>query len=168
MKIMLCGDIDSGKSTLIRKLLEDMGKPPKGYITVRMPAVDGVSKVYLYDIANPPERMEDAAVIITIENEVREKHPELLDTLGVQYLTDIPAGSVVVLDEIGSLESASPEFQKAVMRILSGDYTVLAAVKAANTDFLRAVRKHPDCELYIITPDNRDELYEQIKAEYNI
>lgn len=168
MKIMLCGDIDSGKSTLIRKLLEDMGNPPKGYITVRMPAVDGVSKVYLYDIANPPERMEDAAVIITIENEVREKHPELLDTLGVQYLTDIPAGSVVVLDEIGSLESASPEFQKAVMRILSGDYTVLAAVKAANTDFLRAVRKHPDCELYIITPDNRDELYEQIKAEYNI
>ena len=51
MKILLCGDIDSGKSTLIRKLLEDMGKPPKGYITVRMPAVDGVSKVYLYDIA---------------------------------------------------------------------------------------------------------------------
>ncbi|MDD5903075.1 MAG: nucleoside-triphosphatase [Oscillospiraceae bacterium] len=168
MKIMLCGDINSGKSTLIRKLLEDMGKPPKGYITVRMPAVDGVSKVYLYDIANPPERVEDAAVIITIENEVREKHPELLDTLGVQYLTDIPAGSVVVLDEIGSLESASPEFQKAVMRILSGDYTVLAAVKAANTDFLRAVRKHPDCELYIITPDNRDALYKQIKAEYNI
>lgn len=168
MKIMLCGDIDSGKSTLIRKLLEDMGKPPKGYITVRMPAVDGVSKVYLYDISNPPERVEDAAVIITIENEVREKHPELLDTLGVQYLTDIPAGSVVVLDEIGSLESASPEFQKAVMRILSGDYTVLAAVKAANTDFLRAVRKHPDCELYIITPDNREALYEQIKAEYNI
>ncbi len=168
MKIMLCGDIDSGKSTLIRKLLEDMGKPPKGYITVRMPAVDGVSKVYLYDIANPPERVEDAAVIITIENEVREKHPELLDTLGVQYLTDIPAGSVVVLDEIGSLESASPEFQKAVMRILSGDYTVLAAVKAANTDFLRRVRSHPDCELYIITPDNRDALYEQLKREYNI
>lgn len=168
MKIMLCGDIDSGKSTLIRKLLEDMDKPPKGYITVRMPAVDGVSKVYLYDISNPPERVEDAAVIITIENEVREKHPELLDTLGVQYLTDIPAGSVVVLDEIGSLESASPEFQKAVMRILSGDYTVLAAVKAANTDFLRRVRSHPDCELYIITPRNRDELYEQLKREYNI
>ena len=168
MKILLCGDIDSGKSTLIRKLLEDMGKPPRGYITVRMPPVDGVSKVYLYDIANPPERVEDAAVIIAMGDGKKQRHPELLDTLGVQYLTDIPAGSVVVLDEIGTLESASPEFQKAVIRILSGDYTVLASVKAANTDFLRAVRKHPDCELYIITPDNRDALYEQIKAEYNI
>ena len=74
---------------------------------------------------------------------------------------------MVVLEEIGSLETASPEFQKAVMRILSGDYTVLAAVKAANTDFLRAVRRQPDCELYIITPDNRDALYAQLNEEYN-
>ena len=168
MKILLCGDIDSGKTTLIRRLVADMGAAPRGYITVRMPEVGGVSKVYLYDIANPPERVEDAAVIMAISDTGTEKHPELLDTLDVRYLTDIPAGSVVVLDEIGSLETASPEFQKAVMRILSGDYTVLAAVKAANTGFLRTVRRHPDCELYIITPDNRDALYAQLKEEYNI
>lgn len=168
MKILLCGDINSGKTTLIQRLLADMSAAPRGYITVRMPEVDGVSNVYLYDIANPPERVEDAAVIMAISDTGTEKHPERLDTLGVWYLTDIPAGSVVVLDEIGSLETASPEFQKAVMRILSGDYTVLAAVKAANTDFLRAVRRHPDCELYIITPDNRDALYAQLKEEYNI
>ncbi len=168
MKILLCGDINSGKTTLIQRLLADMSAAPRGYITVRMPEVDGVSNVYLYDIANPPERVEDAAVIMAISDAGTEKHPERLDTLGVRYLTDIPAGSVVVLDEIGSLETASPEFQKAVMRILSGDYTVLAAVKAANTDFLRAVRRHPDCELYIITPDNRDALYAQLKEEYNI
>ena len=158
MKILLCGDINSGKTTLIQRLLADMSAAPRGYITVRMPEVDGVSNVYLYDIANPPERVEDAAVIMAISDTGTEKHPERLDTLGVRYLTDIPAGSVVVLDE----------FQKAVMRILSGDYTVLAAVKAANTDFLRAVRRHPDCELYIITPDNRDALYAQLKEEYNI
>lgn len=168
MKILLCGDINSGKTTLIQRLLADMSAAPRGYITVRMPEVDGVSNVYLYDIANPPERVEDAAVIMAISDTGTEKHPERLGTLGVRYLTDIPAGSVVVLDEIGSLETASPEFQKAVMRILSGDYTVLAAVKAANTDFLRAVRRHPDCELYIITPDNRDALYAQLKEEYNI
>ena len=168
MKILLCGDINSGKTTLIQRLLADMSAAPRGYITVRMPEVDGVSNVYLYDIANPPERVEDAAVIMAISDTGTEKHPERLDTPGVRYLTDIPAGSVVVLDEIGSLETASPEFQKAVMRILSGDYTVLAAVKAANTDFLRAVRRHPDCELYIITPDNRDALYAQLKEEYNI
>lgn len=54
------------------------------------------------------------------------------------------------------------------MRILSGRYDVLASVKAQNTDFLREVRRHPDCELYIITPENRDALYEQLKREYGI
>ena len=68
MKILLCGDIDSGKTTLIRRLVADMGAAPRGYITVRMPEVGGVSKVYLYDIANPPERVEDAAVIMAISD----------------------------------------------------------------------------------------------------
>ena len=168
MKILVCGDINAGKSTLVEKLLHDMNEKPRGYITVRMPEVDGVSNVYLYDIANPPARVEDAEVILSFSEGKREKYPEKLETLGVRYLSDIPEGSVVVLDEIGTLESACPEFQKAVMRILDGSYTVLASVKAQNTEFLRAVRKHPDCDLYIITPDNRDKLYEQIKEEYGI
>ena len=36
MKILLCGDINSGKSTLIQKLVSDIGKAPRGYITVRI------------------------------------------------------------------------------------------------------------------------------------
>ena len=91
-----------------------------------------------------------------------------MDGLAVSYLRGIPEGSLVVMDEIGTLESAAPAFQREVMRILSGNYSVFAAVKAQNTDFLRAVRRHPDCELYIITPENRDDLYAQIKAEHNI
>ena len=53
MKILLCGDINSGKSTLIQKLVSDIGKAPRGYITVRMPEDEtGISHVYLYDISS--------------------------------------------------------------------------------------------------------------------
>ena len=167
MKLLICGDIHAGKSTLIRKLVALSGKKPAGYITVRLPAgEDGKSYVYLYNVADPPERVEDAAVIKILSPSGKEDHPELLDTLGVSYLTDIPEGSLVVLDEIGTLESAAPVFCSAVMRILSGNYDVLASVKAANSEFLRAVRKHPDCELYIITPDNRDRLCTELSEEY--
>lgn len=169
MKILLCGDIDSGKSTMIRKLVADMGVPPRGYITLRLPAgADGKSYVYLYDIAEPPENITDAQVIMSISDAGTERHPEYMDSLAASFLRDIPEGSLVVMDEIGTLESAAPVFQREVMRILSGDYRVFAAVKAQNTEFLRAVRRHPDCELYIITPENRDDLYAQIKAEHNI
>ena len=167
MKLLICGDINAGKSTLIQKIVEKSGRKPLGYITVRMPAEDdGRSYVYLYNVADPPERVEDAAVIKILSPSGKEDHPELLDTLGASYLADIPEGSLVVLDEIGTLESAAPVFCSAVMRILSGNYDILASVKAANSEFLRAVRKHPDCELYIITPDNRDRLCTELSEEY--
>ena len=169
MKILICGDINAGKSTLIERLIADTGEAPRGYITVRMPEnAEGVSNVYLYNIAYPPERTEDAEVIIRFRREKRESFPEKLDTLGVQYLTDIPEDSLVVLDEIGTLEDRAPEFQKAILRILDGPYRVFASVKAQNTDFLRAVRRHPDCELFIITPENREKLYFQLKSMLNL
>ena len=166
MKYLFCGDIDSGKSTLITKLEKLIDKKPAGYITVRMPDdEDGISRVYLYNRAEPPADIREAAVIMKFNaDRSAEKHPELLDTLAVSYLESIPEGSLVILDEIGTLESASPLFRQEIMRILSGNYDVLASVKAQNTDFLRAVRKHPDCELFIITERNRDELYEQLKS----
>lgn len=166
MKILLCGDINSGKSTLIERLLADIGETPRGYITVRVPEnADGRSYVYLYDISDPPERLEDAYVIMLFENgRLVEKHPELMSSVAAPVLESIPEGSLVVLDEIGTLEDHEERFKAAIMHILSGNYRVLASVKAKNTDFLRAVRSHPDCELYIITPENRDELYMQLRT----
>lgn len=164
-KILICGDIKVGKSTLIEKLIAELSEKPKGYITVRLPAREEKSRVYLYDIANPPECVEDAEVIMDFTGESVKKFPEKLDTTGVSYLENISAGSLVVLDEIGTLESKAPKFQQAVMDILSGPYRVLASVKAQNTEFLRAVRAHEDCELYIITPGNRDELFRQLCKE---
>ena len=164
MKILICGDVHAGKSTLIRRVAERMGGSVYGYITKRVECPDGVARVYLHRCGAP----EESAVIITIKDGVYEGHPELLDTLGVRCLSDIPEGATVVMDEIGTLETRAPEFQRAVMRVLSGSYTVLASVKAQNTDFLRSVRRHPDCELYIITPENRDRLFEQIVSEYGI
>lgn len=169
MKILLCGDINSGKSTLIKRLVSDMKTAPRGYITVRMPEEsDGVSRVYLYDISFPPVKIEDAQVIMEISGDNYVRHPEYMSSIAAPILEGIPEGSLVVLDEIGTLEEHEERFKAAVMKILSGPYDVLASVKAQNTDFLRAVRRHPDCELYIITPENREALYEQIRHSYKI
>lgn len=165
MKILICGDVHAGKSTLIRRLVSDMQRPAYGFITRRLPEdPDGVSRVYLYDAASPTEE-RGGSLIIELKGNEYVGHPELMDHPGSDYLRNIPQGSLVLMDEIGTLESRSPEFQRAVFSVLDGDYDVLAAVKAQNTDFLRAVRKHPDCELYIITPENRDALYEQLCQE---
>ena len=104
MKILLCGDINSGKSTLIRRLVSDMGRRPRGYITVRMPEDEsGISHVYLYDLSNPPEKIEDAQVIMRIRGDKFERHPEYMSSIAAPILEGIPEGSLVVLDELGTL-----------------------------------------------------------------
>ena len=121
MKILLCGDINSGKSTLIQKLVSDIGKAPRGYITVRMPEDEtGISHVYLYDISSPPERIEDAIVIMEIRGDKFDRRPEYMSSIAAPILEGIPEGSLVVLDELGTLEEHEERFKNAVMRILSG------------------------------------------------
>lgn len=112
MKILLCGDINSGKSTLIQKLVSDIGKAPRGYITVRMPEDEtGISHVYLYDISSPPGRIEDAQVIMEICGDKFDRRPEYMSSIAAPILEGIPEGSLVVLDELGTLEEHEERFK---------------------------------------------------------
>ena len=102
MKILLCGDINSGKSTLIQKLVSDIGKAPRGYITVRMPEDEtGISHVYLYDISSPPGRIEDAQVIMEICGDKFDRRPEYMSSIAAPILEGIPEGSLVVFGRAG-------------------------------------------------------------------
>ena len=51
-------------------------------------------------------------------------------------------GDLMVLDEIGTMESASPAFMEEILRLLDGDTPVLAYVRDMDTPFLRRVRGH--------------------------
>ena len=69
---------------------------------------------------------------------------------------------IVVLDEIGFMESGAESFRAAILRKLDANVPVIAAVKNVDTPFLRAVREHPNCRCFFIDPDNRDQLYFQV------
>ena len=90
-------------------------------------------------------------------------YPEAFDRFA-RRLCDPPPGSVVVLDEIGFMESESQPFCAAIMRLLDGDAPAIAAVKHNDTPFLQAVRRHPRCRCFAITPENRDALSGEVLA----
>ena len=47
---------------------------------------------------------------------------------------------------------------------LDGSTPVLAAVKPKDTDFLRRVRQHPHGEVFNITPESREALYQHLRS----
>ena len=70
-------------------------------------------------------------------------------------------GDLMVMDEIGSMESVAPAFMEEILRLLDGDMPVLAYVRDQDTPFLRRVRAHERAlgfELEKLGPEKTAEL----------
>lgn len=164
--ILLCGDAGVGKSTLIAKLLQQNTRPVGGFVTKRLAEMgDGFHPIYIHPAATPPtQRMADAHNLIgTCNRKIHNIRSEVFDSLGTQYLTELPKRALILMDELGFMESSSPRFCEAVMQALSGELPVLAAVKSRfDVPFLNAVRAHENACVYTVTAKNRDALAEEL------
>ena len=164
--ILICGDRGVGKSTLIERLLQASSRPRYGFVTkMAAPGPDGFRPVYIHPADQAPE-----ARVFTAENCVgvcdsRTHQPCLavFDTLGVRYIREARPGGILIMDELGFFEAKADDFTAAVLSALGGDIPVLAAVKSrTDVPFLNAVRAAPKAEVFYITPDNREALYQRL------
>lgn len=154
--ILICGEIGVGKSTLIRRLLLESTRTLGGFITKRIS--DGkAAPVYIHP-AWQPVRERRFGQENLIGTSLGQCFPEVFDTYGVSLLTPQP-GELLLMDELGFMESNAEVFCNTVLLALSGNIPVLAAVKKRETRFLSAVKNHPNAEVFEITMQNRDELY---------
>lgn len=163
--ILICGERHSGKTYLTERLLGECRVPLYGFMTkIMVNREDGYHEIYMFPAG-------DSAKVMTEENHVgncntrqRTVNLRVFDTLGVKLLNEAKTDGIIVMDELGFMEAGSPGFCRAVLERLDGDIPVLATVKAGGMDveFLKKVRNHPNAELYMVNPENRDELYKTL------
>ena len=162
--IILCGDRGVGKSTLIQKLLEANTRPVYGFFTKRLAADEtGFHPIYIHP-ANTAERVHtEENRIGTCDSKIHNVSIEVFDTLGTQYLREALPGGIIVMDELGFMESQAGAFVQAVFAALDGEIPIIAAVKSRyNVPFLNKVRAHPKGVVYDINPENRDALFDRL------
>lgn len=164
MHALIVGDRGVGKSTLIRRVLEELNRPVFGYETKKETNLEDPIRgcpIYIYDAGTPrcqtPENLigyhrEQNAAAITAAFE--RYAPRLMGT--------VPENAVVELDEVGFLEAKSETFCRAVLQLLDGRRPVIAAVKNKEIPFLCALREHRNARCFYITPENRDALFEEV------
>lgn len=163
-KILICGEKGTGKSILIQRLIEDISIPVYGFITKKKTLDIGPHPIYIHPADSGERRYGEENLIGLCDKRIRSINEEVFNTLGVEYLSDARPGGVVVMDELGFMEARADEFVRQVLKCLDGDVPVIAAVKARHDiDFLNKIRSHPNCRLYTITPDNREQLYEELR-----
>jgi nucleoside-triphosphatase len=73
---------------------------------------------------------------------------------------EAPAGTVVLIDELGKMELASQPFRAAVEEVFEGPLPLAATLQVARHPFTDALRRRRDVELIRLTAANRDQLPE--------
>ena len=168
--IMIVGERGVGKSTLIRRLLAHTDRPVCGFITKSLSAdEDGFHPIYIHPAAQEVDQREYTPenLIGTCDSKIHNINLSAFDTFGVEYLSNLLPGGIVLMDELGFMEAKSAAFTEKVLEVLDGDLPVLAAVKERkDIAFLETVRSHPKASLFYVTPENRDELYETLRPYF--
>jgi nucleoside-triphosphatase len=164
MHILIVGSNGVGKSTLIRRLLKDVPLPAYGFLTKKeAPShVGGAEPVYIHSVSGERSYTQDN-LVGTCTDHHSTRFPEAFDR-AVPHLCGIPARSIVLMEELGVMESDARGFCAAVLKCLDGDSLVIAAVRDKKSPFLDAVRLHPRARCFFINPENRDALLLEVKA----
>lgn len=163
MHALIVGRRGVGKSTLIHRVLQELGRSVSGYETKKEDALADAEHgipVYIYEAGACRQRSEENLLGCCRDGAVSVR-TEAFDRYA-RKLAAQQAGEIILLDEIGFMETKSSAFCRTIMELLDGRTPVLAAVKDKDIPFLEAVRTHPHVRCFLITEANRDALYEEV------
>ena len=160
--IFLTGEVGAGKSTVIDKVLSllpfvECG----GFRTVSAaPLTDGAMlDVFLEKSWDQTPHDIEHLVGSRLYDGQFNSYPSTFDTTGAAILASCPENAIlIVMDELGLMESDAKDFQKAVMNTLDGCLPVLGVIKPKPSEFLNAIRSHEKSEIFEVTKENRDAL----------
>ncbi len=163
MHIFLTGDVQVGKSTIIRKMLQALPlKYPGGFLSVSVPDLpDGQMSVYLVPAGETTPQMaaENRVGIRKGAGRGIEKFPQAFDTAGVRALQGAEESGLIVMDEVGRMEQDAALFSARILELLDGKTPILGVVqKVADTPLTNTIRRHPDVRVLEITTGNREEM----------
>ncbi len=184
--IFLTGNVQVGKSTILRKIIEACPEKEIGGFFTKWINKNNIKNGGLYIFQATRQNLADveklaaqkaasefsgeSAALYGKENLVagfrpdnykkKITFPEVFDTLGTSYLNDTDGADLILMDEIGVFEDKAPEFKKKVLSILDKDTQVIGVVRDKDGVLTNAVKIHPNVTIIDVTVKNRNELLE--------
>lgn len=160
--IFLTGEIQVGKSTLLNKVISNLKGSIGGFQTNR--TVSNDSKEFFIHSLLDKNYINKIATILFNENKTKvipytKSFEEIADSI---IRKSINISDVIVLDELGFLESNAMNFQKSIFEALDSSKLVIGVLKARSTPFLDKIRERNDVIIYEVNKENRDSLLPDI------
>ena len=168
-KVLLTGRPGCGKTTLIRRVVDEFALPAGGFYTEEIRQHG--KRVGFKIVTLEGEEAVLAHVTFNATQCVGKYGLDLcaLESIGTEAIcTAVRARRLVVIDEIGPMEIRSPVFCDVVNDALdSPDVSgFLGTITARSFPFTNAIKKRPDVTLIEVRPDNREQLALELPGKF--
>ncbi|MBI9046534.1 MAG: nucleoside-triphosphatase [Anaerolineaceae bacterium] len=162
-KILLTGSPACGKTTIIRKVLENLERPASGFYTreireqgkrvgFELVTLDGQTGMLAHLDFAKTYQVGPFGVDLTA-----------LEAIAIPaVLRGFEKGNLLILDEIGPMEIFSKMFCDAGDQIMSSDVLLLGTIVYRSVPYADKIKARNDIELIHVNNANRDSLAEEI------
>src|SRR5436309_6653013 len=168
-KVLLTGRPGCGKTTLIKRVVNELASPAGGFYTEEIRQRGG--RVGFKIITLGGEEAVLAHVDFNTKQRVGKYGLDLrvLESIGTEAICmAVRSRHLVVIDEIGPMEIKSRIFCDAVNEALdSPDVSgILGTITARSFPFTNAIKKRHDVTLIEVRPNNREQLALELSGKF--
>ena len=166
-KVLLTGRPGCGKTTLIKRVVNNLAQRAGGFYTeeirdggmragFKIVTLDGEEVVFAHVNFKTPEHLGKYRLDLSA-----------LERIGVRAVRQaVQARRLVVIDEIGPMEIRSAIFRDAVNQALDSEVPVLATIFAGSLPFTDAITSRHDVTLIEVRQDNRERLVSELSDRF--
>lgn len=166
-KILLTGRPGCGKTTLVRRVVNEVAQSAGGFyaeeirkhrerVGFKIVTLDGKEGVFAHVNLKTQQRLGKYGLDLSP-----------LETIGIEAVREaVRARNLTVIDEIGPMEIRSAIFRDVVNEALNSRAPLLGTITARPFPFIDAIKKRGDVTLIEVREHNREQLVSELSDHF--
>ncbi|MCD6328895.1 MAG: NTPase [Candidatus Cloacimonetes bacterium] len=161
--ILITGYPGTGKTTLVKKILENLSCNIGGFYTHEMQENGRRTGFYITDFDGNQMVMASEKSASQYRVNKYGVNIDAFEMIGIPAMERaLQSADLVVIDEIGRMEMFSTKFCEKLRKVFDADKPLLATIKRIDCALTKELKEREDVEIFEVTKQNRDKIFEDV------